>query len=198
VLTGCSLLGKREDLTVYAPAWVHRSDVAAAHRAREWQLGIVEPRAIGPLDGTRIAVMPAAGQIETYKGARWRDSAPVLVQQLLLQAFQDSASLAGVGAPTSVLHADFALQSDLQDFQTEYRGARLPTVVIRLNGQLVDNSSGRILASRTFTAEQPCAGSALPEVFSAFQVALNQMLPQVVEWATATGDASWNRRAPER
>jgi cholesterol transport system auxiliary component len=117
----------------------------------------------------------------------------VLIQQLLLQGFQDTAALPGIGAPTSILHADFALQSNLQDFQAEYRGARVPTVVIRLSMQLVDNSTGRALSARTFAVEQPCAGAGMPEVFAAFQTALNQLLPQVVEWTVAAGDANWGR-----
>jgi cholesterol transport system auxiliary component len=126
---------------------------------------------------------------------RWRDASPVLLQQLLIQAFQDSARLSGIGPPTSILHADFALQTDLRDFQAEYRGEKIPTVVIRLNGQLVDNFTGLALASQLFTIEQPCEGTAIPQVFAAFQVALDRLLPQVVAWTTEAGDLSWSRKA---
>jgi len=193
-LTACSMLvGKREDLTVYSPALAQPAG-SPAHVARAWELSIAEPRAISPLDGTHIAVMPAAGEVQTYKGARWRDASPVLIQQLLLQAFRDSAGLAGVGVPTSVLRADFALLSDLQDFQAEYRGAKFPTILIRLNAELVDNSTGRAVASRTFAVEQPSAAAGMPEVFAAFQTALNKLLPQVVDWAVEAGDANWHAR----
>ena len=193
-LTACSMLvGKHEDLTVYAPALARPAD-SSVPVARAWELSIAEPHAISPLDGAHIAVMPSAGEIQTYKGARWRDASPVLIQQLLLQAFRESAGLAGAGAPTSVLHADFLLLSDLQDFQAEYRGAKVPTVVIRLNGQLVDNSTGRALVSRTFAVEEPSTGTGVPEVFVAFQAALNRLLPQVVDWAAKAGDASWSVR----
>lgn len=197
-LTACStLVGKREDLTMYAPALAHPAQ-PSARNTKAWQLSVAEPHAITPLSGTRIAVMPVAGEVQTYKGARWRDTAPVLIQQLLLQAFQDSAGLAGIGSPTSDLHADFDLQSDLQDFQAEYRGARLPTVVIRLNAQIVDNFTGRSVGSRTFSIEQACTGTGVPEVFAAFQAALNQLLPQVVEWTVDTGDANRTVTASEK
>ncbi|HEX3123924.1 MAG TPA: ABC-type transport auxiliary lipoprotein family protein [Rhodanobacteraceae bacterium] len=192
-LTACSMLGKREDLTVYAPILAQPAE-SSAHAARAWEVSIAEPRAIGPLDGAHIAVMPTAGEVQTYKGARWRDAAPVLLQQLLLQAFRDSAGLAGVGVPTNMLRADFALLSDLQDFQAEYRGARVPTIVIRLNAQLVDNSTGRAVASRTFAVEEASAGAGMPEVFTAFQTALNKLLPQVVDWTAEAGDANWRVR----
>lgn len=193
VLTACSMLvGKPEDLTVYAPT-LARPAQTPARLARAWELSIAEPRAIGPLDGAHIAVVPSAGEMQTYKGVRWREVSPVLIQQLLLQAFRDSAGLDGVGAPTSVLHADFLLLSDLQDFQAEYRGAKVPTVVIRLYGQLLDHSTGRTLASRTFAVEEASTGAGVPEVFVAFQAALNSLLPQVVEWGIATADANWTK-----
>lgn len=193
-LTACSMLvGKSEDLTIYAPTFARPAE-SSAPIARAWELSIAEPRAISPLDGARIAVMPSAGEMQTYKGARWRDVSPVLIQQLLLQAFRDSSGLAGVGAPTSVLHADYLLLSDLQDFQAEYRGAKVPTIVIRLNGQLVDNFTGRAVASRTFAVEEAGTGAGVPEVFAAFQTALNKLLPQVIEWTLTAGDANWTRK----
>ena len=190
-LTACSMLaGRREDLTVYAPILAQHA-ASPARAARAWALSIAEPHAISPLDGTHIAVMPAAGEVQTYKGARWRDASPVLIQQLLLQAFRDSAGLAGVGMPTSALRADFMLLSDLPDFQAEYRHAKAPTIVIRLNAQVVDNSTGRAVASRTFAVEEPGAGEGMPEVFAAFQAALNKLLAQVVDWTVEAGDADW-------
>jgi cholesterol transport system auxiliary component len=93
-----------------------------------------------------------------------------------------------------VLRADFALLSDLQDFQAEYRGATVPTIVIRLNAQLVDNSTGRAVASRTFAVEETSAGAGMPEVFAAFQTALNKLLPQVVDWTAESCDANWRVR----
>jgi cholesterol transport system auxiliary component len=194
-LAACSMLGSREDFIVYAPAVAHPAAAAASSGPRAWALIVAEPRAISPLNSTRIAVMPTAGEIQTFKGVRWRDASPVLLQQLLIQAFQDSARLSGIGPPTSILHADFALQTDLRDFQAEYRGEKVPTVVIRLNGQLVDNFTGLALASQLFTIEQPCEGTAIPQVFAAFQVALDRLLPQVVAWTTEAGDLSWSRKA---
>jgi len=193
-LSACSFVaGRREELSVYAPALIHAS---SSHAARGWQLAVAEPKAIGPLNGNRIVVFARPGEVQFYKNARWHDSAPTLVQEMLLQAFQDSANLAGISTPSSGLRADFVLQSDLQEFQAEYRNAQLPTVAIRLSAQFVDNSTSRALAMRTFTDEQLCAGTDLPSVFAAFQEALNRALPQVAAWAAEIGDANWHAEHP--
>ena len=194
VLSACSLVaGKREDLTVYAPALVH---TLSSHAPRAWQLVVAEPKAIGPLNANRMVVYAQPGVVQFYKNARWRDSAPILILEMLLQAFQDSANLAGIGTPTSRLRADFVLQLDLQEFQAEYRSAQAPTVVIRLSAQFVDNSTNRALATHTFTVEQPCTGTDLPSVFAGFQEALNRTLPLVVAWAAETGDVNWHAKHP--
>ncbi len=194
-LSACSLVGRQEDLTVYAPTIAHPTLMPSSPSPRAWQLIVAEPQAIGPLNGTRIVVFPQPGVVQFYKGARWHDSSPILIQELLLQAFQDSTNLAGTGTATTGLHADFVLQSDLQEFQAEYRGAQVPTVVVRLAVQLVDNSSNRSLATQTFTVEQPCASTSLPSVFAAFQVALGQMLPQIVDWTIKIGDLNSRARS---
>lgn len=196
-LSACSLLtGRHEDLTVFAPVLAHPAPSSTTPPKRAWQLIVAEPQAVGPLNGARIVVLPKPGVIEFYKGARWRDSTPILIQQLLLQAFQESANLAGSGTPLTGLRADFVLLLDLQEFQAEYRGAQTPTVALRMNAQFVDDASDRALATHVFAVEQHCAGSDLHSVFAAFQQALNQMLPQVVEWAVQAGDANWHGGQP--
>jgi len=188
-LAGCSLLaGRPEQVTVYSP---QLTPAAAAPRGHaHWQLLVAEPRAIGALDSSRIVVMPQPGVVETYKGARWGDRATVMLQDLLLQAFQDSASLGGVGTSAGGIRPDFILQTDLRDFQAEYRSGSLPTVAVRLNVQLIENYSRRTIATRTFAGEQACATTDIHAVFEAFEQALGTVIPQIVEWAIEAGDAA--------
>jgi len=193
-LAGCSLLaGKREELTIYAPTLTRLASAAESQQsARHWQLAIAQPLVISPLDGDRIVVMPRAGEIQFYKGARWRDNSPAMIQDLLVRAFRDSTNVTAFAAPTGGVHADFTLRSDLQDFQAEYRAARVPTVAVRINVQFVDNSNGHALASRSFTTQHTSVGTDLPHVFAAFEQALNELLPQIVSWTVEVGDASWH------
>ncbi len=189
-LSACSLLSnKNETLTVYAPRLAQTT--AADGVELPWQLLVQMPVTIGPLDGARIVVMPQPGVVEFYKGARWRDRAPVMVQELLLQSFQDSKRLLGVGAPASGLRGDYALHMDLRDFQAEYRGA-VPVVVIRLNAQLLDQRSNRVLAARTFNIEQACRNASVNAVAGAFEQGLNTVVLQIVEWSIAGGEANWS------
>jgi len=144
VVGACSsLTGKKEPFTVYAPRYTAPAD-AAKGTPVQWQLSIDTPVASDAVDTTRMLVMPSPGALETYKGGRWSDTAPLLLRALTVQAFQQSGRISGVGASTSGLHGDYLLATDLYDFETQYRDGA-PHAMIRLNARLTDSSTNRIV-----------------------------------------------------
>lgn len=198
VLGGCASLTKQEPFTTYAPRYAAPANANATPAASvPWQLTIDTPMASDALDTTRMLVMPTPGVLETYKGARWSDTAPLLLRGLLLQAFQDSGRITGVGAVTSGLHADFGLTTDLYDFETQYRDGA-PRATIRLNVRLTDFSENRIAAARSFQADAPVSGAAPGEAAAAFEQALATLLPQIVDWTLEQGQACWAARSPSQ
>jgi cholesterol transport system auxiliary component len=197
VLGACSsLTGKKEPFTVYAPRYTAPAD-AAKGASVQWQLSIDTPVASDALDTPRMLVMPSPGALETYKGARWSDTAPMLLRALMVQAFQQSGRISGVGASTSGLHGDYLLAVDLYDFETQYRDGS-PHAVIRLNAKLTDSSTSRIAAARAFEADAPVAGSQPAAAAASFEQALAQLLPSIVDWALTEGEARWEKNAPQR
>lgn len=192
-LCGCLGLTKKHDpSTVYAPTLAHSAATAAANGAPlAWQLLIDVPSAVDPLDGTRIVVMPQPGIVQFYKNVRWRERMPVLLQSMLLQGFQESGRLLGASSLSTGLRGDYALHLDLGDFQAEYRGASNPTVLIRVNAQLTQNASNRVIAARSFSWEQTSGEVAIGAVVTTFEQGLNTVLPQVVEWTLKSGEADW-------
>jgi len=191
-----SLTGKKEPFTVYAPRYTAPSDGAKGTPV-QWQLSIDTPVASDALDTPRMLVMPSPGAIETYKGARWSDTAPLLLRALMVQAFQQSGRISGVGASTSGLHGDYLLAVDLYDFETQYRDGS-PHAVIRFNAKLTDSSTNRIAAARTFEADAPVGGAQAAAAAAAFDEALAQLLPSVVDWALTEGESRWQKNAPQR
>jgi cholesterol transport system auxiliary component len=196
VLGACSsLTGKKEPFTVYAPRYSAPTD-AAKGAPVPWQLSIDTPVASDALDTPRMLVMPSPGALETYKGARWSDTAPMLLRALMVQAFQQSGRISGVGASTSGLHGDYLLATDLYDFETQYRDGS-PHAVIRLNAKLTDSSTNRIVAARAFEADAPVAGSQPAAAATSFEQSLAQLLPSIVDWALTEGESRWEKPAPQ-
>lgn len=189
-----SLTGTKEPFTTYAPRYTAPADAAKGSPV-PWQLGVDTPIASDALDTPRMLVMPTPGAIETYKGGRWSDTAPLMLRGLLIQAFQDSGRIAGVGATASGLHVDFALSIDLHDFETQYRDGG-PHAVIRLNAKLSDLAVNRVRAARAFEADEPVGGLGAADAAAAFGRALDKLLPEMVAWTLEQGQANFSPVAP--
>ncbi|HEX7769661.1 MAG TPA: ABC-type transport auxiliary lipoprotein family protein [Dokdonella sp.] len=187
-LCACSSLFnvQRTPFTIYSPQY-------AAARAEgapvDWQLVVETPLASDTLATPRILVMPSPGVIEVFPGARWSDTAPSLLRDLVVRGFEASGRIVGVGSAVSGLRADYSLAIDLHDFQIEIvEGA--PRAALRFQARLLDYTSNRVLAARTFTAEEPAAGTEAALAFAAFQRALNTSVARLVDWTLATGTAA--------
>jgi len=196
-LQGCSLISPRhQSLVVYSPALQTSALPSSKHPLLPWQLMIQTPTAINPLNSERMLVMPQPGIIEFYKNVRWRDRIPKLVQQFLLQGFQDSAQFAGVNTPGSGTGTSYGINTDVRDFQAEYRLKETPVVVIRLHIQLIDYKNNRIVDSRLFSAEFTSSDSSATAVAKSFEQGLNSLLPQIVEWVLAIGHTTVQSSSP--
>lgn len=191
-LAACSSLlnVQRTPFTIYAPQLAAPAPAADVQRV-DWQLAVETPLASDALDTVRIVVMPSPGVIEVFPGARWSDSAPALLRNLLVQGFEASGRITGVGSSASGLRADYALGIALHDFQFEVAGST--RAVIRLQARLLDYTTNRVLAAHAFDIEAPAGGSDAAAAFTAFETALNQLVPQVVEWVLREGDAAGKR-----
>ena len=183
----CALLAPREDITVYAPALTQLIESKTDRSfAPTVQLVVEQPHAIAPFDGTRIVVMPTPGEVQFYKSVRWRDSVPVMLQDLLLQAFRQTADFASATPSIGTARSDFILYSNIEAFQAEYRNATAPTVVIRLTVQLQRTEDAKIVGTRTFTVGRESAGAATRAVFLAYQGSLEELFSQVISWTQAS------------
>jgi cholesterol transport system auxiliary component len=192
-LAACaSLTGKREPFTTYAPHFTPPA-TAPDTKAVAWQLAIDTPLASDTLNSARMLVMPTPGAIETYKSGRWSDTVPVLLRTLLIDAFQTSNRITGVGAVSSGLHGDFMLSVDLYAFETQYRDGA-PHAVIRLNAKLTDEATNRITASRMFEADAPVSGTDAASAAAAIQTTLDSLLPQIMAWTFENGQTVWAAR----
>jgi len=191
-----SLTGSKESFTVYSPRYEAPSNMQG--KAVDWQLAIDTPLASDALDTSRMLVMPTPGALETYKDGRWADSAPLMLRGLLIEAFQQTGRIAGVGALTSAIHADYTMTIDLYDFEVQYRDGT-PHAVIRLNAQLNDSSINRVRAAKTFEADEPVAGTTAGDAAAAFDRTLDTLLAAIVRWTIDQGEGAWSQtRHPPR
>ncbi|WP_162915094.1 ABC-type transport auxiliary lipoprotein family protein [Desertibaculum subflavum] len=149
----------------------------------EWQLIVEEPTASGGLDSPRIALKPNAYEVRYFAESRWTARAPVMVQTLMVESFENSKKIVAVGRETVGLRSDYNLKTDLREFQAEYiEDAMVPTIRVGIRARLVRQPRQDIVANRAFEAVVKAADANFSSALAAFDDALNKVLKGVVEW----------------
>lgn len=178
LLTGCSILPKRSPVQIWQPP--ETASTPAPTPAAGFSLRVETPNTTGLLDRTGIVVMPSAGEVSTYKGARWSEPPALLVRHRLVDAFM-AAGLPAVTTEDDRFRADVVLSGDLRAFQSEYRSG-VPVIVVRFDAQVRHGNSREPLATRSFVITAQPAGSQVPAIVAAFGAAGDQLTAQVVPW----------------
>src|SRR5579883_2658518 len=74
-------------------------------------LSVDTATAPGGLDTRRIALTRSAVSLDYFADGEWTDRLPLMVQTALVEAFEKSAALAGVGPENLGAAADFVLET---------------------------------------------------------------------------------------
>ncbi len=152
-----------------------------------WQLLIEPPQAVAALDSSRVAASFEGGQLDYFSGVGWADRAPVLVQNQMLRAFEESGRIAAVDREQGGLRADFVLKSDLRSFQAAMDRGTMPVARVELTGRLVRLPRRDIVATRTFLGEATASSPAFEDVIDAFDRASAIALGEIVSWTLDEG-----------
>ncbi|QJE73152.1 hypothetical protein HHL28_08685 [Aerophototrophica crusticola] len=159
-----------------------------------WQLLVETPLSNTAINTTRIALGQDGNRITYFADANWIDTAPEMVQLLLVESLENSNRIVAVGIEASGLRSDFVLKTDLRDFAADYGagapGTGIPAAMVRINAKLVRMPRRTIVASDTFEAQVPAAGPNFAQVIQAFDTALETVLRRVVEWTLRQGAAN--------
>ena len=152
----------------------------------DWQLTIGVPNADAALNTQRIALRRNPVSLEYYARATWVETAPQMIQTLLVESFENSKKIVSIGRQSVTLRADYSLLTDLREFQAEYLGSGPPRVRVRLKARMVRMPQREILALQTFEYLEQATDSSLEAVVVAFDSALGKTLKKIVEWSLTT------------
>lgn len=178
-LGACAGLGGGPTLDAYELRAPGDAPVAARELARDV---VVEVPEAGPaLDLDRIMIRPNPLQAQYLPDARWTGSAPVLLQGLMVRTLQDANAFRYVGRRPLGPGADFALVTELTDFQAE-QGPDSSVVRLRLVARLVREEDAAVVASRTFQTTAPVASLETLEVVQSFNTATDALMRDLSAW----------------
>ncbi len=162
-----------------------------------WQLVVEEPTTPNAINTDRLAIRPTPLQIEYFPDVKWTDRAPALVQTLLVESFENSGKIVGVGRRSIGLTGDYVLTSELREFEAQADAAGNITVAVRMVLKLVRQSSGSIIASTTHAESAAAASNAPADVVQAFDLALGKVLKRTVTWVLTEGTSDRIRYVEE-
>lgn len=160
-------------------------DLAGSSRSdgptvRNRQLLVPEPGALKALDSDSILVRVSGTEIQYLSKAQWSDRLPRMVQSKLVEAFENSGKLGGVGKPGQGLAIDYQLVSDIRAFEIVSSGSR--TANVEISVKILNDRNGTVKTQKSFSASEPVSGSENRTYIKALDRAFSRVSADIVDW----------------
>ena len=170
------------------------SEFSAPMTGATWQMLVEEPVAERALDTDRIAIYTGPHALQYFTGARWTDRAPRLLQDLIVETFENAGLQMSASRQSVSVRPTVSLISDLRDFEARVtssgEGPVTPEVVVRLSAKVIWLDGRQVLDGQMFEARQMAASDAVSDVVAAMNIATQQMVREIVIWAAETSNAA--------
>ncbi|AUX76599.1 MULTISPECIES: ABC-type transport auxiliary lipoprotein family protein [Sinorhizobium] len=144
------------------------------------QILVPEPTALKTLGSDQIVVRLSRSELQYLAGAQWGDSLPRLVQDRLVQTFDDTGRVRGVGKPGQGLAIDYQLVTELRAFEISTDGP--DTAVVEIFAKILDDRTGTVRRQQEFRAVAPVQGAGNPAFVAALDAAFAKVAADIVGW----------------
>lgn len=185
LLGGCSVFSAPEPQLYMLPSkHTYDGDLPTVH----WQLIVAVPVAPQSLDTARIALSHSPTKLDYFADSAWTDRAPLMIQGLLIESFENTGKIVAVGRQDSDLRADYVLQTELRDFEARYYSGteQPPEIYVRFGAKLVKMPDREIIGDTNIVQKVTAARNDLGSIIDAFDDALGSAMKHMVEWTLRT------------
>ncbi|MBX8811504.1 membrane integrity-associated transporter subunit PqiC [Pseudochrobactrum algeriensis] len=158
--------------------------VQVSQKRKNVQILVPTPAALKALDSENIVIHDAPGSITYLKGAQWGDRLTNLVQARLVQAFENSNAVGGVGRPGDGLAINYQVQAELRDFGINASSSP-QTAKIELAVRVLNDKTGEVRATRVFTSSVPVSGAGNKAYIRALDAGFSDVTRQIVAWVVS-------------
>ncbi|KQV81667.1 ABC-type transport auxiliary lipoprotein family protein [Rhizobium sp. Root1220] len=173
VLAGCGTAAKNDTFDLSAPV------TGSGPPAKRVQILVQQPTALSALDSEQIVVRVSASGIEYLAKSQWSDKLPRMVQSKLVEAYENSGKLAGVGMPGQGLAIDFQVVTDIRAFEINTAGGS--RAVVEISAKILNDRNGSVRAQKVFSQTVPAGGGAAGFV-KALDRAFAVVAGEIVDW----------------
>jgi cholesterol transport system auxiliary component len=158
------------------------------------QLLVDTPVASAEIDTARVALARSPTTIDYFANAAWADRAPLMVQSLLIESFEQTGKIP-VARDSAVLRADYILMPELRRFEARYQnGEAPPTVLVRLLVRLVKMPERTIVGEDLADGQETAASNTMEAIVEAYNEALGSVMKQLVTWTLRSAAKDIGRR----
>jgi phospholipid/cholesterol/gamma-HCH transport system substrate-binding protein len=144
------------------------------------QIVVAEPTAVVALETQRMLARASDGQITQIGDAQWSDALPKLIQEKIIESFENAGLAAAVLPPVEHVTANYQLLIDLRSF-----GIKLgpqPTADVEFSAKVVAEG-GNVAGAQLIHASVPAPGTDTPAVAAALNQAFGKAATDLVTWA---------------
>jgi cholesterol transport system auxiliary component len=152
----------------------------AGPKAKNKQILVPEPGALKALDSENVVIRVSDSEIQYLGKAQWGDRLPKMVQAKLVEAYENSGKLGGVGLPGQGLAIDFQVVTDIRAFQIETAGG--DHAHIEISAKILNDRNGEVRAQQVFSATAPVNGTGNPAFIAALDAAFAEVTRDMVAW----------------
>jgi cholesterol transport system auxiliary component len=152
----------------------------APSSARNRQILVPEPTALKSLNSEQVLVRVSPSEIQYLSDSQWSDRLPRMVQSKLVEAFENTGKLSGVGQPGQGLAIDYQVVADIRAFEIDTSGADVANVEISV--KILNDRNGSVRAQRVFRASVPVSGQANAQFVTAINRAFAKVGAEIVDW----------------
>lgn len=148
--------------------------------AKNRQILVPQPSALKALDSDQIVIRPSPSEIQYLARSQWSDSLSKMVQAKLVQAFENTGRLGGVGMPGQGLAIDYQVVTDIRAFEVQTSGAG--TAVVEISAKLLNDRNGTVRAQKVFRAAAPVHGTGSTAFVKGLDAAFATVTADIVGW----------------
>ena len=185
LLSGCSAISALSGAATPLNAFDLSAPVnpVQARSATSRQLVVELPTAPGALTTDRILIRPHPLQAAYLPDAKWAEETPIMLQTLMVRSFEDSNAFRFVGRRPLGSSGDYALLTELTDFQAEVGpDGKAAIIRLRLTARLVREDDAQVIASRSFTQSAAVSSTEALPLVEGFNLANQALLTEVTTW----------------
>lgn len=158
---------------------VSSAPVTQAPSLKSRQLLIADPTALKALDSENIVVRLSGSEVQYLANSQWSDKLPRMVQSKLVEAFEDTGKLGGVGRPGQGLAIDYQVVTDIRAFEVD---TVKNTAYIEISVKLLNDKNGTVRAQEVFRSTARVSGSGNANLVKALDNAFASSSREIVNW----------------